>query len=171
QCLTGQRFSDVLNLEWRDIIRDSSGQLWWHLFQIKGNKPEMVEVPIVAPAEKILNNLSSQQSGAKVFQEISNQKLNVYIKELCELAGINSHINNVKYSGKKAVNLSGPKYKFISSHTARKTFVTISHHYGNMTKEAIRAVTGHANDKMLNVYLGKDTKYVMNEMHRAWSNI
>lgn len=171
QCLTGQRFSDIANLKWQDIVKDSEGKLWWHLFQIKGNKPEMVEIPIVAPAENILNNLIKEKNSPNVFQAISNQKFNEYIKDVCEQAGIKSHVNNVKYSGKKAISLSGPKYKFISSHTARKTFVTISHHYGNMTKEAIRAVTGHVNDKMLNVYLGKDIKYVMHEMHRTWSTI
>jgi integrase len=171
QCLTGQRFSDISNLSWQDIARDEDGELTWVLFQIKGNKPEPVYITLVDAAKNILNNLTKGQGSTKVFPEISNQKFNKYIKEICELAGIKSHINNITYSGKKAVNLSGPKFNFISSHTARKSFVSICKHHGNMSNDSIRAITGHTNDKMLDAYTADDPQHVIKEMRRAWSNI
>lgn len=171
QCLTGQRFSDIENLKWQNIVTNSDGRLEWHLYQIKGNKPEVVEITLVAPAVALLEKMKRKENSEKVFPPITNQKFNEYIKDVCKLAGINDFINYVTYSGKKAVDLSGPKYSFISSHTARKTFVTISHFYGNMSKESIRAVTGHANDKMLNFYIGEDNKHVAREMDRVWANI
>lgn len=170
QCLTGQRFSDVANLKWQDLVKDTHGQLIWPVFQIKGNKTEPVIVPLVKAAETILNNLTKGENSPYVFPEISNQKFNVYLKELCKLAGITSHVNNVTYSGKKAICQSGPKHDFISSHTARRSFVTIAKH-NNMPNEAIRAITGHANDKMLDVYTANDPKHVVTEMHRVWANI
>jgi integrase len=171
QCLTGQRFSDIANMKWQDLVTLSDGRLEWHVYQIKGNKQEMVEVPILKRAETILNNLKKAKNNGKVFPKISNQKFNDYLKQVCELAGIISHVNYVTYSGKNQIDLSGPKNKFISSHTARKTFVTVSKYHGNMSNEAIRAITGHANDKMLNVYLGEDKRHVRSEMERAWGNI
>ncbi|MBC5775738.1 site-specific integrase [Pontibacter sp. KCTC 32443] len=171
QCLTGQRFSDIANLKWQNIVTNSEGRPEWHLYQIKGNKPEVVEITLVAPAVNILQKMKTKEKSEHVFPTITNQKFNTYIKDVCKLAGICGFINYVTYSGKKAVDLSGPKYSFISSHTARKTFVTISHIHGNMSKESIRAITGHANDKMLNFYIGEDNKHVAKEMDRVWANV
>lgn len=171
QCFTGQRFSDVQNMKWQDVVINSEGNQEWHLYQIKGNKPEMVEIPLIDGAISILNNLKKDKSSQRVFPKITNQEFNRYLKDACRLAGITSHVNYVTYCGKRAKDLSGPKYKFISSHIARKTFVTISKFHGKMSNEAIRAITGHSNDKMLNVYTGEDKRYVANEMQRVWGGI
>ena len=56
---------------------------------------------------------------------ISQQKTNDYLKELCKLVEIDEIQKKVKYSGTKRIEIEKSKYDFISTHTARRTFVTL----------------------------------------------
>ncbi|WP_224999420.1 site-specific integrase [Cesiribacter sp. SM1] len=169
QCFTGQRFSDVCALKWSDIKETPDGQEW-HLYQIKGNKPKKVVVPLMPPAmvllERYRNNTSS--SNQKVFPTISNVKTNEYIKELCEKAGIKEITTTVHYSGKQRKTRTEPKHKFISTHTARRTFVTLSLEKG-MNPETIMEVTGHEDYRTMKQYLKITDKLKRAEMNKAWN--
>ena len=55
---------------------------------------------------------------------ISGQKYNEYIKEVCELAGIDNIITVHTYKSGQAIKYEKQKFKLISSHTARRSFVT-----------------------------------------------
>jgi len=59
QCLTGQRFSDILNLKWLDL-KESNGELIWNLTQIKGGK--QVFIPIVRTNRELLLKYSGQKT-------------------------------------------------------------------------------------------------------------
>jgi len=52
--------------------------------------------------------------------------MNEYIKELCELAKINSQIRTTKIQANKKIEEVQPKYKLIGTHTARRTFISLS---------------------------------------------
>lgn len=58
----------------------------------------------------------------------------------------------MKYSGVKRIELVRPKYKFISKHTARRTYTTLSLQKG-MRAELVMAITGHANYKTMQEYM------------------
>jgi hypothetical protein len=75
------------------------------------------------------------------LQIISNQKINEYLKELYELGGINHPIILTKYRGVERIEYTKPKYDFVSSHTARRTFVTLSLEKG-MRPEIVMKLTG-----------------------------
>lgn len=169
QCFTGQRFSDISNLRWKELIKFGNNEFEWHLFQQKGNKPTKVEIPILPEPLAILQRQNKTGTlNDYVFEKISNQKLNAYLKELCKLAGINERIVDRRYSGKKAVEKSGPKYKFISTHSARKTYVTVSHQRG-MDYKAIMDITGHQDARTMNRYLGSSKLDTFEQMKKAWS--
>ncbi len=167
QCLTGQRFSDLARLRWNELIKNTSGQKEWHLFQQKGNKPKKLEILLVPDALSILNRYSNDSMNSLVFEEISNQKFNVYLKELGKLAGINDNVVDRRYCGKEAVIRSGPKYQFMTSHTARRTYVTISHQRGMDTK-SIMNVTGHEDARTMHRYLGSHKAHTNNQALKAW---
>ncbi len=57
-------------------------------------------------------------------RNITNQKFNVYIKELCKLANIKQPYTVEKTKGGKRVKITKPKYKWVSAHTARRSFAT-----------------------------------------------
>lgn len=86
------------------------------------------------------------------------------------MAGINDHIIRKKYSGKTLKDFSGPKWKFISSHTARRTFVTIFDELG-MSHKAIMAITGHKKFDTLKRYLGTSNNFVNEQFKKSASQI
>ena len=73
---------------------------------------------------------------------MSNQKTNQYLKALCEEAGIDSAVSNIRYRGSERIEESLPKHNFISSHTAGRTFVTLSLEKG-MRPETVMVITAH----------------------------
>lgn len=168
QCFTGQRFSDICELKWSDIKETVDGPEW-HLYQIKGNKPKKVVVPLFPPAIQILDRNKSPNTGpsSKVLPTISNPKTNEYIKELCKLAGIDETTTTVQYSGKKRIERVEPKYNFISTHTARRTFVTLSLEK-DMNPEAIMGITGHEDHRTLRGYMKITEKFKREQMSKAW---
>ncbi|RNI23560.1 tyrosine-type recombinase/integrase [Rufibacter latericius] len=168
QCLTGQRFSDLMALRWHELLKNETGELEWHLFQQKGNKPRKLEILITPDALNILSRHTSTNKKDFVFDRITNQKFNLYLKELGQLAGINEHVVDRRYCGKEAVLKSGPKYEFMTSHTARRTYVTISHQRG-MDEKAIMDTTGHEDLRTLHRYLGSNKERTHSQMHNAWT--
>jgi integrase len=169
QCMTGQRVPDLNNLRWEDQIKDEFGKPVWHVYQIKGRNPEPVDVPLLGNALKILQRQDKRDNTGLIFSPISDVKYNKYIKELCQLAGFNDYIIRKKYRGKELVDLSGLKWQFISSHSARRTFVTISYELG-MSPNAIMKITGHKNMATFLKYLGTSKGFVKEEHQKAWAN-
>lgn len=89
------------------------------------------------------------------FPKLNNQVYNRSLKEISSQAGITEPIEVVSYIGaNKQVNVR-PKYELITSHTGRRTFVTLFIESGG-SNEACRVYTGHANNKQLDDYR-KDT--------------
>ncbi|ALI99159.1 site-specific integrase [Rufibacter tibetensis] len=168
QCLTAQRFSDVANLKWGELVKNDNNELEWHLFQQKGNKQKKLEILLTPDALAILDIRSTSNKNDFVFERITNQKINVYLKELGKLAEINGHIVDRRYSGKKAVERSGPKYNFITTHTARRTYVTVSSQRG-MNDKSIMDNTGHEDARTLHRYLGSDKIIRNKQMKSAWT--
>ena len=93
-CYTGLRYSDVKALQWQNI----QGEYIVKKMQ-KTQKSE--RLPMNMAAQLLL----PERSNGKVFKVYSNQKINQYVKELVNMAGID---------------------KSISFHCARHTFATIS---------------------------------------------
>jgi len=170
QCLTGQRFSDINDFKWTDIIKDSKGNEYWKVYQKKGDNPEPVEVPLINLSKVILKKQVRKENNDLVFNKISNQKYNDYIEELCQNAGINDFISIKKYSYKTLNNYSGEKWGFISSHSARRTFVTVGDELGIPIK-VIMKITGHRDYKTLKRYLGTSKGYVNAQFSNAWSQV
>ena len=83
---------------------------------------------------------------------ISNQKFNDYVKTLCEKAEINEMVEVVKYDKGRKVYESSPKYKLISSHTGRRTFITNSILAG-IPLPVIQEISGHKKLATLQKYL------------------
>lgn len=165
QCFTGQRFGDIKKLSPSELRHSKNG--WeWHLYQQKSNKPQKVVIPIMDEAEKILLKYYDIKN-ERLFPAISNQKANDYIKLICKKAQINDIIEQVKYSGDKPVKVSKPKYNFITTHCARRTFVTLSLEKG-MSPDIIMEITGHESYNTMKLYRKVVDNFVRNEYEKAW---
>jgi integrase len=158
-CFTGQRFSDVANIKREDLKNDI-----WHL-RVKKTK-DVLKIPINQFARLILDKYKDY---SKPLPTISNQKANQYIKEICQLAGFDDLVSIVKYSGSHKIEQSYNKYDLVTTHTARRTFVTLSLEKG-MRIETLMEITGHKDYKTLKKYIKITNQVKQNEMNKVWNN-
>ncbi len=159
-CFTGVRFSDITNLKFEDIKNDT-----WYL-RTKKTK-DMLEIPLSEYALDILNKYILD--GIKL-PVISNQKSNEYLKELCKLVEIDEPTSIVKYKGSARIEVVKPKFELVSTHTARRTFVTLSLEKG-MRPETVMEITGHKDYKTMKKYIKITSKVKHNEMNSVWKKV
>ncbi|MBK7186910.1 MAG: site-specific integrase [Ignavibacteria bacterium] len=157
ECYTGARFGDIQTMHYDDI-RDGV----WCLRQQK-TKTE-VRIHISKRADAIITKYRSIGSP---LPSISSQKFNGYIKELGKVAKLDSPFRQVRRSGKTASEKRGPKWEFLSSHVARKTFVSISLERG-MRHEVVMSFTGHRSFKTMKKYIALTEKGRKEDVERVW---
>ena len=179
QALTGSRFSDCVSLHWGNIIKKNGG-LVWSCFQHKGNKSAAVEIPLSDAAVRILERYPNRipegtrdKEGNLVHQRIlpvrSEQVMNKHLKILAQMVGLVDVVVQVKYSGVKRIEISKERWELISTHTARRTFVTLSLEMG-MRHEVVIAFTGHTTVKQLLRYNVISQKVKEQELKNAWNS-
>lgn len=93
--------------------------------------------------------------------------MNEYLKELGELAKINEIIEQHRYSGNKKIKTTSEKYNFMTTHTARRTFVTLALEKG-FRPEVVMEMTGHKNYATFKRYIKITNKVKKEEMNRLW---
>lgn len=156
-CFTGLRYSDVVKIR-PDDIRDD------YLMVNTVKTKEILKIPLLSKPKEILQKYLKDDDFIK---PISNQKMNQYLKEICKLAKIDAPVSMTKYSGKKRIEVSEPKYNLISTHTARRTFITLSLEKG-MRPEVVMKISGHKDYRTFKKYIKLVDKVVKNEMFDKW---
>jgi site-specific recombinase XerD len=155
-CFTGLRFSDLSGLKFANLKSD--------FLELKSKKTrDFLRIPLNDYAKAILT-----KNEGKPPQMISNQKMNDYIKELGVLAGINDNIILTQYQGATKIEKSEPKHNFLSTHTARRTFVTLSLEKG-MRPEVVMSITGHKDYATFKKYIKLTENVKSVEMNNAWN--
>ncbi len=157
-CFTGLRVSDLRDLTHEHIKEDEIQKTI-----VKTQKIE--RIPLNRFAKDILLKYPGEQ--VSVFPTISPQKLNDYIKDCCEKVKMNESVRVQQFIGGKVKTLVQPKYKFITNHVARKTFVTLSFMFGMDTK-IIKSITGHKKDSSFNKYIKIAEEYKTAALKSAW---
>jgi hypothetical protein len=111
-CLTGLRFSDFSILQPEDLRNDM-------LYK----KQEKSDHWVVIPLRKEAKIIFSEQFKEKI-PDLTNPEFNRHIKTIGKLAGIYEKIKFSYKKGNKNVEIIKPKYDWITSHTARRSFCT-----------------------------------------------
>lgn len=143
---TGQRWSDIERFDRKDLIGDI-----WSFTAVKTLKETKIDlIGYAAPAIDVLRKYDYQ------LPKISLVKFNLYIKDAAKIAGITEEITVSRYVGANKVVISNPKYKFISSHSARKTCVSLLLNEFNIPISHVLEITGHSDLKTLQKYVNKD---------------
>ena len=156
-CATGLRFSDMFQLK-REHIKNDEIRI-----TVKKTR-ELLTVPLNLFSQTILTRYKGLE---KPLPIISNQKMNMYLKELCQLVGITDLIEIVRFRGSKRDVKTFKKYELIGVHTGRKTFATLSLEKG-MSAEETMAVTGHKDYKSFQRYVAVSEKRKKEVMLKAW---
>src|SRR5690606_38411001 len=139
-CFTGLRFSDLSKLHLANISEDHI------ILSIQKTKTQNHAIKLNKYAKAILDKYKG--TIYEPLPVISPQKFNEYIKDCCELAEITQPFTIHWFVGNKKNTLTQQKCKFITSHTARKTFITNSLLLG-MEPKAIKKIANIKKDAVL----------------------
>lgn len=154
-CYTAQRVSDYLRFTSSMIVEDTEGQKYMEFTQRKTNAK--MKIPLLKKVLEILD-----KRGGEFPRKISEVNLNLYIKQVCEVAGINEVVYNgrtevIEREGKKNITrkvfAKFPKHKLVTSHIGRKSFA--SNFYEIIPTALLLNFTGHTTEKQLLGYINK----------------
>lgn len=158
-CFTGLRFSDLSKLHLANISEDHI------ILSIQKTKTQNHTIKLNKYAKAILEKYKG--TIYEPLPVISSQKFNEYIKDCCELAEITQSFTTHWFVGNKKKSLTQPKCKFITSHTARKTFITNSLLLG-MEPKAIKKIANIKKDAVLDKYMKVTEAFTDEQMDKAW---
>ncbi|MBP1637262.1 MAG: tyrosine type site-specific recombinase [Bacteroidetes bacterium] len=132
-CLTGMRYSDFSTLSAKNI----SGNV---IIKKTRKTGAHVEVPI----HPIVSEILKKYGDFPPYRD-TQQNFNAVIKTICKKAGITDKVFVERTRAGKVERISMPRYKMVSSHTARRTFATNAYLAGIPTAR-IMLITGHSTE-------------------------
>ena len=155
---TGLRISDLKRINKFEISNNL----------IKITQLEKTDRFIEIPMHPQLKEIFEKRQG--VFPEISEQRFNEYVKDLCEEAKITEVIlGSIKNSEtNRKVRGLYPKYKLIASHTCRRSFVTNLYGKAEIPDLTIMAITGHKKHSQFLDYVKTTNKEHIEKLAQHW---
>lgn len=158
-CFTGLRYSDVFNLRRSDV------------------KENHIEITTVKTADSLIIELNNHSRAIldkykdvafehyKVLPVITNQKMNDYLKELAELAGIDEPVRETYYKGNERIDVVSPKYALLGTHAGRRTFICNALAL-EISPQVVMKWTGHSDYKAMKPYIDIADKVKANAMDK-----
>ncbi|MDD2819723.1 MAG: tyrosine-type recombinase/integrase [Flavobacterium sp.] len=139
-CVTGFRYGEMTSINRSNITDD-----YIILKEEKDETKEAREIPLTSLSRYILLKYDY------ILPLITNQKQNKYIKDCFEEMEYTHKVEKVTTKGKENIKEEMIFKDRISSHTARRTFITMMKRQGKSDK-LIASITGHTDMKTLNAY-------------------
>jgi len=148
-CETAQRVSDFMQFK-KEQIRYEGKVPLIEFTQVKTGKK--MAIPL---SKKVMAILKTRKG--EFPRQISDQRYNEYIKEVCKVAELNEITKGSKQKteGKITRKESGTfeKWELVTSHIGRRSFAT--NNYGRIPTSLLINVTGHSTETMFLEYIGK----------------
>lgn len=153
-CYTGYAPVDIHKLTYNDIIVGADGQKWITTKRTKTGVNS--DVPLLKTAEVIINKYKNDffclKTGS-ILPKRSNQKMNMYLKEIAVLAGISKNLHH-----------------YISRHTFATTVILAN----GLSMEVLSKMLGHTNlkqtmhyGKIQNVRVGQEMKILQEKLRKT----
>ena len=124
QCLTGMSYRDMQELKLVDLQKKGER---YYIIKPRGKTKGMQIIPIMQEAYDIA---LKHNEGEKVFPNLTNQRMNGYLKEIATICGIN---------------------KTLTTHLGRHTFATLMLGKG-LPMETVSHILGHSSTRITEVY-------------------
>jgi site-specific recombinase XerD len=144
-CYTGLAYCDLMRLTSQNIALGIDGEYWIMTNRKKTNQP--VRVPLLPKAfdliEKYRNHSRALAAGT-LFPNLSNQKLNAYLKEISDFCGVK---------------------KNLTFHLARHTFATTVTLTNGVPIETVSKMLGHTSIRTTQIYAKVIESKVSQDMH------
>ena len=131
-CYTGLAYVDICKLKRSEIANGVDGEKW--IFTNRQKTESASRIPLLPPALKIIDKYKDHPECKikdRLFPVPSNQKMNLYLKEIADACGIS---------------------KNFTTHTARHTFATTITLTNGVPIETVSKMLGHRNLKTTQHY-------------------
>ncbi|WP_417861479.1 tyrosine-type recombinase/integrase [Winogradskyella sediminis] len=151
-CYVGQRVSDFMRFK-KSMIRVEKNK--------KGKEVHLVEftqvktnTTIAVPLHKKVLGILEKRNG-DFPRQISDQKYNDYIKDVCQEAELTQKVKGSKMNPETIRKDFGTyeKWELVSSHIGRRSFA--SNNFGKIPTRLLMSATGHTKEEMFLKYIGK----------------
>jgi site-specific recombinase XerD len=140
QCLTGMRFGELKTVSKRTVKNNCV-----LLKEEKDSSKPTREVPLTYISNEILLKYDYK------LPILSNQKHNDYLKEILKKTGFTNEVEYTRTKGVEQKTFVKKFYERISTHTARRSFITIMRNEG-IADKTIMSISGHKDFKTFNMY-------------------
>lgn len=145
-CFTSLRYSDMAKVRRSDIVGDI-------LYVTTQKTNDRLPINLNSFAKEILAKYENTVfPGGLALPVITNQKMNYYLKDLCELCGFNEPISKTCYRAGQKVEETFPKYELIGTHAGRRTFICFALSNG-IPPQVVMKWTGHSDYKAMKPYI------------------
>ena len=161
---TSLRYSDMAALKRTDITDDK-------IYITTQKTNDRLPIDLSKNAQAILEKYKDEKFPMGLaLPVISNQKMNHYLKDLCELCGFTDPVTIVCYRAGQRVEETYPKWALIGTHAARRTFICFALSQG-IPPQVVMKWTGHSDYKAMRPYIDiaeKTKADAMKIIDNAW---
>ncbi len=145
-CYTSLRYSDAAALKVEDV-KDG------FILVVTQKTSDGIKIELNRHAQAIIDKYHGKRfRGNLALPVISNQKMNDYLKELGQMAGLDEPTRIVYFKGDRRIDEYYPKWQLLTTHCARRTFVVTALQLG-IPVEVIIRWTGHASYEAMKPYV------------------
>jgi len=160
QCFTGMRYGDLKRVNKR-IVNSNNCLV---LKEEKDSSKPTREIPLPSIALDILKKYDYE------LPLISNQKQNNAIKIILKDAGFNYDVEYTRTKGVEQHTIIKPFCQRISTHTARRSYITIMRNK-QIPDKIIMSISGHKDIKTFNMYHQVDDTARISAVNKVFSGI
>lgn len=158
-CFTSLRYSDVVNLQ-RCDVKDNYIEI------VTAKTDEVLRIDLNDYSRALLNKYAhDERLGDHALPVYANAVMNRYLKEVAKKAGLRTKIKTTYYSGNKRVEEVHEKWKLITTHCGRRTFIVNALFLG-IPAEVVMKWTGHEDYKAMKPYVAIVDKLKSQEMNK-----
>ena len=154
-CVTGMRFGNYSRISKQDIQGD-----FIRVVDLK-SKSKKLSIPLNSISKAILEKYNY------ILPNISNQKMNEFIKEVFKEMKFTEDIKKTMKYGDELVDKKSEFWERISSHTARRSFITIMKN-NKVPDKIIMSYTGHTSLEVFNNYYRPSEEDKVNYMNEVF---
>ena len=154
-CVTGMRFGNYSRISKQDIQGD-----FIRVVDLK-SKSKKLSIPLNSISKAILEKYDY------ILPNISNQKMNEFIKEVFKEMKFTEDIKKTMKYGDELVDKKSEFWERISSHTARRSFITIMKN-NKVPDKVIMSYTGHTSLEVFNNYYRPSEEDKVNYMNEVF---
>lgn len=147
-CYTGLAYNEMANLEKSHIVKGFDDNEWINMKRVKTQ--QTLSIPLLNKSKMIIEKYEKADE-VKVLPSLSNQKFNVYLKEIADIVGID---------------------KRLTHHLARRTFATTVLLFNDVPMEIVSELLGHSKITITQEHYAKVVnKKVSEQMDRLNSKL